>query len=222
MCPVRRTVLGGERRLRRLSMSAGTNSGGKTHVLRQEVTVAKWSVLKRTSTGLRRYVELRLKCAEITKNADSTRRARARPPSPAFGRLSNVPFPIETTAARRDAFVVFRVTFFASHHSHLVSSVSRSRRGARLVCGPRRSDGHLLAEVAHEQDGAHEEPRGAEQVLSGSEGGAGGRQTGLVLGGRAGEGRTTPAIAEVNAVILDANALVPWCSPGSGERTPCR
>ena len=35
-------------------MSAGTNSGGKTHVLRQEVTVAKWSVLKRTSTGLRR------------------------------------------------------------------------------------------------------------------------------------------------------------------------
>ena len=103
-------------------MSAGTNSGGKTHVLRQEVTVAKWSVLKRTSTGLRRYVELRLKCAEITKNADSTRRARARPPLPAFGRLSNVPFPIETTAARRDAFVVFRVTFFceSSFASRLV------------------------------------------------------------------------------------------------------
>ena len=103
-----------------------------------------------------------------------------------------MPFPIETTAARRGAFVVFRVTFFASHSSHLVSSVSRSRRGARLVCGPRRSDGHLLAEVAHEQDGAHEEPRGAEQVLSGSEGGAGGRQTGLVLGGQNTRGANHP------------------------------
>jgi hypothetical protein len=60
------------------------------------------------------------------------------------------------------------------------------------VCGPRRSDGHLLAEVAHEQDGAHEEPRGAEQVLSGSEGGAGGRQTGLVLGGQNTRGANHP------------------------------
>ena len=60
------------------------------------------------------------------------------------------------------------------------------------MCGPRRSDGHLLAEVAHEQDGAHEEPRGAEQVLSGSEGGAGGRQTGLVLGGKNTRGANHP------------------------------
>ena len=60
-------------------------------------------------------------------------------------------------------------------------AVSRSRRGARLACGPRRSDGHLLAEVAHEQDGAHEEPRGAEQVLSGKRE-AGDRQMGLALG----------------------------------------
>lgn len=60
------------------------------------------------------------------------------------------------------------------------------------MCGPRRSDGHLLAEVAHEQDGAHEEPRGAEQVLSGSEGGAGGRQTGLVLGGQNTRGANHP------------------------------
>ena len=60
-------------------------------------------------------------------------------------------------------------------------AVSRSRRGARLACGPRRSDGHLLAEVAHEQDGAHVEPRGAEQVLSGKRG-AGDRQVGLALG----------------------------------------
>ena len=133
-----------------------------------------------------------MKCAEITKNTDSTRRARAQPPLPAFGGLSNVPFPIETTAARRDAFVVFRVTFFceSSFASRLVRL--RSRRGARLVCGPRRSDGHLLAEVAHEQDGAHEEPRGAEQVLSGSEGGAGGRQTGLVLGGQNTRGANHP------------------------------
>jgi len=63
-------------------------------------------VRERTSTDLRRYVELRLKCAEITKNTDSTRRARTQPPLPAFGGLSNVPFPIETTAARRDAFVI--------------------------------------------------------------------------------------------------------------------
>lgn len=57
-------------------------------------------------------------------------------------------------------------------------------------------DGHLLAEVAHEQDGTHEEPRGAEQVLSGKNDWVGGvGQLGLTGGKNKRDGQTRPAIA---------------------------
>ena len=61
----------------------------------------------------------------------------------------------------------------AEHVEEIVTPVLSRRGGYRAselgrpppVGSARDSDGHLVAEVAHENDGAHEEARGAEQVL---------------------------------------------------------
>ena len=133
-----------------------------------------------------------------------------------------MPFPIETTAARRDAFVVHRATFFQSHRSHLVSSVfdlagvpaSCAVRAAQMaICSPKLRMNRMAPTKS---------PVARSRFCQGARVGRGVVRRGSCSEGKTREGRTTPAIAEVNAVILDANALVPWCSPGSGERTPCR
>ena len=87
-----------------------------------------------------------------------------------------------------------------------------------------RSDGHLVAEVAHEQDGAHEETRGAKQVLRdggvGDERGRGGGGSGAGGMGavRTGVPRRRPRVSSRDGAGCERGA--PRCSRGWVRRVP--